>query len=164
MYLLDASTFTEAEKRWYNLDFCPAYWDWVEEMNSQREVYSVEKVREKLFAAHEADPFFHWAARGASPNRTRSPQNPVLHNPGETTRTEKPHRKNPQLETHPQRPDHPLSRPARHQPINQITHTQNGKTLWGYGVYDDHILVVVKEVSGAAVGPANRYGRSGATA
>ena len=74
-YLLDASTFTEAEKRWYSLDFCPAYWDWIEEMNSQGEVYSVEKVREKLFATHKAGPFFHWAAQRKKalflpPNRT----------------------------------------------------------------------------------------------
>ena len=28
-YLLDSTALIDAERRWYGLDFCPAYWDWL---------------------------------------------------------------------------------------------------------------------------------------
>mgnify|MGYP006298525777 CR=1 FL=1 len=28
-YLLDANVFIEAKNRYYGMDFCPAFWDWL---------------------------------------------------------------------------------------------------------------------------------------
>lgn len=32
-YLLDANIFIEAKNRYYGLDFCPAFWEWLQEKN-----------------------------------------------------------------------------------------------------------------------------------
>lgn len=31
MYLLDANTYIEAKNRYYQMSFCPAYWDWLDQ-------------------------------------------------------------------------------------------------------------------------------------
>ncbi len=33
-YLLDANTFIEAKNTYYGMDFCPAYWDWLDHANA----------------------------------------------------------------------------------------------------------------------------------
>ncbi|MEJ7695585.1 MAG: DUF4411 family protein [Candidatus Limnocylindrales bacterium] len=35
-YLLDANVFIESKKRWYGLDFCPAFWDWLDARRTSR--------------------------------------------------------------------------------------------------------------------------------
>jgi hypothetical protein len=52
-YLLDANAFIEAQKRWYGFDFCPAYWDWLEQSHAAGLVFSVEKVRDELLAGDD---------------------------------------------------------------------------------------------------------------
>lgn len=62
-YLLDANAFIEARKRWYGFDFCPAYWDWLEEAHRTDDVYSIEKVADELLAGD--DELIPWVrARG----------------------------------------------------------------------------------------------------
>lgn len=50
-YLLDANVFIEARRRYYGLDFCPAFWDWLIAANGRGAVYSIERIREQLIGA-----------------------------------------------------------------------------------------------------------------
>lgn len=60
-YLLDANVFIEAKNRYYGLDFCPAFWDWLTEENAAGRVFSIEKVGDEI-----QDEIAPWAAaRGA---------------------------------------------------------------------------------------------------
>lgn len=62
-YLLDANVFIEAKQRYYGLDFCPAFWDWLDAANLAGTVFSIEKVGDELAAI--ADELSAWAtARG----------------------------------------------------------------------------------------------------
>jgi hypothetical protein len=63
-YLLDANVFIEAKNRYYGLDFCPAYWDWLIAENAAGRVFSIEKVGDEVQAIQ--DSLATWAAtRGA---------------------------------------------------------------------------------------------------
>ena len=59
-YLLDANTFIEAKNTYYGMDFCPAYWDWLENANAAGRVYSIEKVQNEITAG--TDALATWAA------------------------------------------------------------------------------------------------------
>ncbi len=59
-YLLDANVFIEAKRRYYGMDFCPAFWDWLVEQNAAGRVFSIEKVGDELRAG--ADELAEWAA------------------------------------------------------------------------------------------------------
>jgi hypothetical protein len=62
-YLLDANVFIEGKNRYYGLDFCPAFWDWIDTANGASRVFSIEKVGDELAAI--ADDLSTWAtARG----------------------------------------------------------------------------------------------------
>jgi uncharacterized protein DUF4411 len=58
-YLLDANIFIEAKNRYYGLDFCPAFWDWLVASNAAGVVYSIEKVGDELAAG--TDNLATWA-------------------------------------------------------------------------------------------------------
>lgn len=59
-YLLDANVFIEAKRRHYGMDFCPAFWDWLEAQNAMSRVFSIEKVEDELVAG--GDELADWAA------------------------------------------------------------------------------------------------------
>ncbi len=62
-YLLDANVFIEAKQRYYGMDFCPAFWDWLVEQNVAGRVFSIQKVGDELAAV--SDELANWAsARG----------------------------------------------------------------------------------------------------
>ena len=62
-YLLDANVFIEAKNRYYGLDFCPAFWEWLIAGNASELVFSIEKVGDELRAGD--DPLAEWVgARG----------------------------------------------------------------------------------------------------
>lgn len=64
-YLLDANVFIEAKRRYYGLDFCPAFWDWLIQENAAGRVFSIEKVEDELRAG--SDELTEWAReRGAA--------------------------------------------------------------------------------------------------
>jgi len=48
IYLLDANVFIQAKNLHYGFDFCPAFWDWLNENNREGKVYSIEKVGDEL--------------------------------------------------------------------------------------------------------------------
>jgi predicted nucleic acid-binding protein len=52
-YLLDTNVFIEARKRWYGFDFCPAYWDWLDQANAAKKVFSIERVADELVAGDD---------------------------------------------------------------------------------------------------------------
>jgi hypothetical protein len=60
-YLLDANIFIEAKDRYYGLDFCPAFWDWLIASNLAGVVFSIEKVGDEL--AVGTDKLSTWAAQ-----------------------------------------------------------------------------------------------------
>lgn len=47
-YLLDADVFIQAKNLHYGFDFCPAFWDWLDDAHARGVVYSVEKVDDEL--------------------------------------------------------------------------------------------------------------------
>ncbi len=59
-YLLDSNVFIEAKNRYYGLDFCPAFWDWVALQNDAGRVFSIEKVGDELAAGQ--DQLAAWAS------------------------------------------------------------------------------------------------------
>lgn len=62
-YLLDADVFIRAKNLHYGMDFCPAFWDWLERQNEAGRVFSVEKVGDEVQAVE--DDLSVWAeARG----------------------------------------------------------------------------------------------------
>jgi len=58
-YLLDANVFMEANRRYYGLDFCPAFWEWIVEAHARRSVFSIEQVRDEIEAGD--DELTTWA-------------------------------------------------------------------------------------------------------
>jgi len=60
-YLLDANVFIQAKNLHYGFDFCPAFWDWLQQANERGIVFSIEKVRDELVAGN--DDLADWAKR-----------------------------------------------------------------------------------------------------
>lgn len=60
-YLLDANIFIQAKNLHYGFDFCPAFWDWIDQANSRGTVFSIERVAGEL--AGGADELSQWAAQ-----------------------------------------------------------------------------------------------------
>lgn len=74
-YLLDANVFIQAKNLQYGFDFCPAFWDWLEHMNGQGKVFSIQQVGSELHAGQ--DELATWGeARGEG--FFLSPDNQVL--------------------------------------------------------------------------------------
>lgn len=73
-YLLDANVFIQAKNLHYGFDFCPAFWDWLDERHSAQEVFSVEKVFDEIKAGD--DELADWAQ--ARPDFFLKPDGPVV--------------------------------------------------------------------------------------
>ncbi len=58
-YLLDSNIFIQAKNLHYGFDFCPAFWDWLDQNNASASVYSIEKVRDELIGG--GDELADWA-------------------------------------------------------------------------------------------------------
>ena len=58
-YLIDSDVFIQAEKLHYGMDFCPAFWDWLDDRNQAGQVFSIEKVESELVAGD--DSVSEWA-------------------------------------------------------------------------------------------------------
>lgn len=48
-YLLDSNVFIEAKRLHYGFDFCPAFWDWIDQKARQGAVQSVSRVATELY-------------------------------------------------------------------------------------------------------------------
>lgn len=53
-YLLDANVFMSANNLHYGLDFCPAFWEWLEHKGHTGEVFSIDKVSDEIEAGQDA--------------------------------------------------------------------------------------------------------------
>lgn len=62
-YLLDANVFIQAKNLQYGFDFCPAFWDWLDERAAESRVASIEKVLDELKAG--GDDLTTWATARA---------------------------------------------------------------------------------------------------
>ena len=58
-YLLDADVFIQAKNLHYGFDFCPAFWNWLDEQNDAEKVFSVERVGDEILAG--GDELAEWA-------------------------------------------------------------------------------------------------------
>jgi predicted nucleic acid-binding protein len=58
-YVLDANVFIQAKNLQYGFDFCPAFWDWLDEHAAVERVVSIEKVLDELKAG--GDDLSAWA-------------------------------------------------------------------------------------------------------
>lgn len=47
-YLLDANTFIEAKNRYYGMEICPAYWEWLKKAYADGEIFSISLVKDEL--------------------------------------------------------------------------------------------------------------------
>ena len=72
-YLLDANIFIQAKNLQYGFDFCPAFWDWLDEQFDVGNLGSIEKVLDELKAGD--DDLSTWAA--ARPSMFAQPDAPV---------------------------------------------------------------------------------------
>ena len=62
-YLLDANVFIQAKNLQYGFDFCPAFWDWLDQKHAAGSIVSIRQVGEELRAGE--DELGEWAqARG----------------------------------------------------------------------------------------------------
>lgn len=60
MYLLDANVFIQAKNLQYGFDFCPGFWDWIDQQAASANVMSIDKVLDELKAG--GDELSVWAA------------------------------------------------------------------------------------------------------
>ncbi len=63
-YLLDANVFIQAKNLYYGFDFCPAFWDWIDQENRADRVFSIERVGDELAAGE--DRLAEWAQEKGS--------------------------------------------------------------------------------------------------
>ena len=57
-YLLDANTFIEANNRYYGMEICPAYWQWLLQAFENGDIFSINTVKEEL--VHYGDTLSDW--------------------------------------------------------------------------------------------------------
>lgn len=48
IYLLDANTYIEAKNRYYDMEFCPAYWDWLDQQFAKGIAASIDMIGHEL--------------------------------------------------------------------------------------------------------------------
>jgi hypothetical protein len=60
-YLLDTNVFIQAKNLHYGFDFCPAFWDWIDQARATGAVASIERVGAELEAG--GDDLADWARR-----------------------------------------------------------------------------------------------------
>ncbi|HMG42519.1 MAG TPA: DUF4411 family protein [Acidimicrobiales bacterium] len=58
-YLLDTDVFIQAKNLHYGFDFCPGFWDWIDDQFAKHDVFSIEKVKDELVAG--GDDLATWA-------------------------------------------------------------------------------------------------------
>ncbi len=58
-YLLDSDVFIQAKNMHYGMDFCPAFWHWLDRRNRDGRVFSIAAVLDELTDAQ--DDVSHWA-------------------------------------------------------------------------------------------------------
>jgi hypothetical protein len=52
-YLLDSNTYIEAKNRYYGMDICPAYWDWLDKQVGEGAIASIDMIGKELKAGND---------------------------------------------------------------------------------------------------------------
>jgi len=58
-YLVDSNCFIQAKNEFYGFDFCPGFWQWVDEQHTLNVIYSIKAVGDEL--KHGSDELATWA-------------------------------------------------------------------------------------------------------
>ncbi len=58
-YLIDANCFIQPKNQYYGFDFCPGFWDWLEQQNKAGVVFSIDKIATELKRGN--DELAKWA-------------------------------------------------------------------------------------------------------
>ncbi len=53
-FLLDSNTYIQAKNTYYDMQFCPAYWDWIDEKVAAGELASIDMVYQEIQARDDA--------------------------------------------------------------------------------------------------------------
>lgn len=80
MYLLDSDALITPSNRWYGLDFCPAYWDWLIEACKTGVVASTIEVQKEI-KKRETEPqkaLYRWV-RGLGSELFQEPTYQIQH-------------------------------------------------------------------------------------
>lgn len=57
-YLLDSNTYIQAKNFYYDMNFCPAYWDWLDQQFKNGQLASISSVYDEL--ANYGDELTNW--------------------------------------------------------------------------------------------------------
>ena len=60
-YIFDTNIFINAHRQFFPIDFCPAFWSFLERLNQNGEVYSIENVWLEIVRGNEQDLLKEWA-------------------------------------------------------------------------------------------------------
>jgi len=63
-HLIDANCFIQAKNSYYGFDFCPGYWQWIDDQNQLGVVFSLDKIADELTGMQ--DELSHWAKQKSS--------------------------------------------------------------------------------------------------
>ena len=58
-YLLDTNVFISAQNKYYDINFCPGFWDWLILHNEKGRLYSIDRVLNELSNVH--DDLYNWS-------------------------------------------------------------------------------------------------------
>lgn len=53
MYLIDANVFIEAKNKYYNMSFCPAFWDWLLRGCAGQQIFSIHGIYNELINGND---------------------------------------------------------------------------------------------------------------
>ena len=59
-YLLDSNTYIQAKNFYYNMKFCPAYWEWLDLEYAEGNIASISSVYEELYQPQYGDELSDW--------------------------------------------------------------------------------------------------------
>ncbi len=59
-YLLDSNTYIQAKNFHYNMNFCPAYWEWLDLKYLDGDIGSIKSVYEELYQSQNGDELSDW--------------------------------------------------------------------------------------------------------
>lgn len=62
-YLLDTNIFIEAQNRYYGFDFCPAFWDCLEDNISKGKIISIKQVYNEINGKDKEDNLNKWSEK-----------------------------------------------------------------------------------------------------
>ncbi|HHQ6590626.1 TPA: DUF4411 family protein [Serratia fonticola] len=52
-YLIDANVLIEAKNKYYHMDFCPAFWDWILRCSAGGRIFSIQNVYDELIGGND---------------------------------------------------------------------------------------------------------------